>query len=574
LATQTKPALAVASPRSAPPRGLLASAQRWIPLALILLGALVIRLWGIDSRLPFIFGPDERINFVPKAVLFFNHGYNPGYFVNPPAFTYLLHLVFAVRFGGSEAVRVFQADPAAVYLVARLTSAALGTLAVFLIFILGARLFDRATGLLAALVMAFAFLPVGYSHFAVNDMATVVPVTISLIGTAGVLKRGRLLDYVIAGAGVGLAGATKYTGAIVVLPLLIASIIRLRGVQERRNGLVLLGIAAAASLGAFFVANPVSLIDVREFVSGLPELRIEEKLGTRIENGILHYLWTLTWGLGWVPLVAAMAGGLLLVLRNRVLAAVLLPTPVVYLLFMGSRTRFFARWALPIYPILILLAAYAGRQLLTRVGRWSPRLVAPVAVVGSAALILQGTVHSVHTDMVLQRSDTRELARAWAERHIPAGSRIVDEGYGIGLEEALPGAPPLTRWTFLSPLRLFSEGIGRPPARAIDLYGKATGGRVLFLFRPELIDEYLENGVCWVVTSSSISGRAFNDPETVPLAIAYYHELERRGRVAYRILPYSPRLPFEFAWENLYYPFQYHRPGPELTIYRLPGRGC
>ena len=92
----------------------------------------------------------------------------------------------------------------------------------WLLYLAGARLFDRRVGLLAAALLAVAFLPVFYSHLALNDVPTLAPIALSLWGTAGVLRRGRLRDYALAGVGLGLACATKYTGGIVLLPLLAA----------------------------------------------------------------------------------------------------------------------------------------------------------------------------------------------------------------------------------------------------------------------------------------------------------------------------------------------------------------
>ena len=84
------------------------------------------------------------------------------------------------------------------------------------------RLFGRAVGLLAAAIEAVAFLPVFYAHLALNDVPTLAPLTLSLLGTAGVLRNGRARDYLIAGMGLGLACATKYTAGIVIVPLLAA----------------------------------------------------------------------------------------------------------------------------------------------------------------------------------------------------------------------------------------------------------------------------------------------------------------------------------------------------------------
>lgn len=201
------------------PRGL------W-PLAMgaVLAVALGLRLWGIKQGLPYAYNIDENAHFVPKAIGLFGHGGNPHYFVNPPAFTYLLHAVLAVRFGGADGVfRAFATDPTSVWVVSRLAVAALGTAAVGLLYVAGARLLDRRVGLLAAALMAVAFLPVFYSHLALNDVPALAPEALALVGVAGVLRRGRFTDYALAGIGLGVAVATKYTAGIALLPLLAAA---------------------------------------------------------------------------------------------------------------------------------------------------------------------------------------------------------------------------------------------------------------------------------------------------------------------------------------------------------------
>ena len=160
---------------------------------------------------------DEASNFVPTAISFFYTGtYDPNYFVNPPAYSYLLHGLFALWF--RDTGHAYATDPTAVFELARAASAVLGTAAVGFVYLTGARLFDRRAGFLAALVMAVSFLPVFYSHLALNDVPALLPLTISMYGSAGVLMYGRLRDFAIAGAGVGIAAATKYTAGICLLP--------------------------------------------------------------------------------------------------------------------------------------------------------------------------------------------------------------------------------------------------------------------------------------------------------------------------------------------------------------------
>src|SRR6185369_14465230 len=87
----------------------------------------------------------------------------------------------------------------------------------------------------------------------------------------------------------------------------------------------------------------------REAVLGRPGHQSEAsgdaagKLGITQDSGILYYVGTVTWGLGWLPLAAAAGGAIGLLFRDRRLAAVLVPAPLLFLLFMGTQERFFAR---------------------------------------------------------------------------------------------------------------------------------------------------------------------------------------------------------------------------------------
>ena len=114
-------------------------------------------------------------------------------------------------------MRALALHPEGVYTLARVSVALLGTGSLWLLYATGARLFGRAVGLLAAAIEAVAFLPVFYAHLALNDVPTLLPLTLSLLGSAGVLRKGRYRDYLIAGVGLGLACASKYTAGIVLV---------------------------------------------------------------------------------------------------------------------------------------------------------------------------------------------------------------------------------------------------------------------------------------------------------------------------------------------------------------------
>ena len=626
---------------SGPPGAGAARGRRaiWVALGLVLAVALGLRLWGIKQGLPYSFNSDEDAHFVPRAIGIFALGWNPHYFANPPAYTYLLHLVFALWFGGEAGVtHTFAMNPTAVFVLARAVAALLGVLAIWLLYLAGARLFDRGVALLAAALEAVAFLPVFYAHLALNDVPTLAPLTLALLGSAGLLRSGRARWYLLAGIGLGLGCATKYTAGIVVLPLLAAAAAQYlaptprrppatgepaaeRGAAKtagvaagsarggaakaagtaagpaRRGGsmlsyakpvLVGLALAGLAALVAFLVANPYSVLDFHAFKEGIEHQstvssEAQGKLGAPHESGIVYYLWSFTWGLGWIPALAALGGALTVWWRERRLGWMLVPAPLLYLAFMGTQDRYFGRWLMPIFPIVCLLAAFfalqlagAAARLLARRRRGPSIALTAIAVL---ALCGQGALYSVHSDLVLSRPDTRNLTRAWMVAHVPVGAGVVVEPL-VPAEWVQDVGHPTTgtregdRWEKYTSLESVIDGAGALRPAEHRIVGIEDYERTL---SPALIPWYERNGYCWVVTGYAESGRAYADPGEVPHAIAYYRALARQGEVVYRVSPYyrgKGPVAFNFDWTFDYYPLAYRLPGPEMTVYRLHGGKC
>lgn len=576
---------------STPPTSHASRRSVWPALAVVLLGGLGLRLWGVRQGLPYAYNADEADHFVPHAIKMFVQGtLNPHYFANPPGFTYVLHWLFALWYGGvNGAVRAFALHPEAVYTLARVASALLGTIALWLLYLTGARLWGRAVGLLAAAIEAVAFLPVFYAHLALNDAPTLAPATLSLLGTAGVLRKGRARDYLLAGIGLGLACATKYTAGIVLVPLLVAAGARYLdgGPGVLWRSLAGLAFAGLCALAGFFIANPYALLDYSAFHGELihqSTLSAESqgKLGAPKAGGLIYYLWSFTWGLGWGPSLAALGGAVAVWRDERRTGWLLVPATLAFILFMGLQGRYFGRWLMPIFPIVCLLGAF----FVVRAIDWCARaqggktLRGVLATLFVGALLIQGFVYSVHSGLVLSRADTRNLTRQWMLAHIPAGAKIVAEPVEPEewAREVIPGRPtahnPL-RWQLYPALfrRITSSGAIAPnylrPEAGLENYETTL--------HPALINFYEREGYCWVITGSTESGRAFSDRKAVPGAIAYYRRLAHAGAVVYRSSPYGHgdgRVAFNFDWSFDYYPLAYKRPGPQMTIYRLRAGRC
>jgi 4-amino-4-deoxy-L-arabinose transferase-like glycosyltransferase len=590
----------------------------------VLAGALALRLWGIKEGLPYVYDIDEAAHFVPRAIAMSASELNPHYFANPPGLTYLLHALFALWYGGYAGVtRQAAAHPGDVYLLARVAVAVLGVLAVWLLYLLGARLFSRGVGLLAAALEAVAFLPVFYSHLALNDVPALVPLTASLLGAAGVMQRGRARDYVLAGVGLGLGTATKYTVGIALLPLLAATAIQYTDARGRTRtadartarrarsmpalgGLALAGLVA---LLAFLLANPYALLDFHHFTHELAhESAVAEeaggKLGSPHEIGLLYYLWSFTWGLGFVPALAALGGAVAIWFRDRRVGWLLTPMIVAYLAFMGSEDRYFGRWLMPLLPVACVLAAFFALTIVAalanrlgdadaahghRRGARRDVIFGAGAALAAAALLAQGLLYSVHTDVVLARPDTRATARAFMLAHVPGGARVVVEPVvpQAWLHEDAALGPLATldrprsahaRWSEYPRLLWLVQPAGGHGSGAwhfVRHYSRLEDYE--YTLTPSLINYYQRQGYCWVLTGSIQSGRASADPSEARAALAYYRALAARAQLVSRISPYaagSAPVGFNFDWSFDYYPLSYRLPGPEMALYRLHGGSC
>jgi 4-amino-4-deoxy-L-arabinose transferase-like glycosyltransferase len=531
---------------------------RWM-LAALVLAALGLRLWSIRYGLPWVYNRDEEFHFVPVAVRMFGGSFNPHYFENPPALTYLLYAVFRLRFHSGGFRHAFAADPTSAYETARVVVALIGTASVALVYWAGARWFDRRVGLVAAALVAFGFLPAFYGKFALNDAVTLAPVAIALAMIALAWERGRTWQWAGAGAAIGVATAVKYTAGAMLLPLAIAIVIRALDAPDAdtRRGRVRAavwpvlgaGIVAGIAFGvAFLVLNPYSIVDFSTFrhqVAGQSATAGgSTKLGQSETPGWLYYLWTLTWGLGWVPALAAIAGGVLLLRENWRRGLVLVVFPVFMFLFLGAQARHFGRWFMPAYPAIVLLAGYGAVRAADWIARGRRRAAwaLPLVVV---LMLAQGLAATVRVDSVLARKDTRTLARAWILRSIPRDAKLVVE--------------PFVPREWIASERLYPI---KPPFQA---YEKKLD--------PSLIDTYREGGYCWVVVGSHQKQRGLK--AKLPGAIGYYQRLNRESDATQLFDPWrsgADRPGFNFDMSFDYYPTAFVRPGPLVEVHHL--RAC
>ncbi|HZO28857.1 MAG TPA: glycosyltransferase family 39 protein [Chloroflexota bacterium] len=556
-------------------------------LAAVIVVALAVRLWGLGWQLPWQFHPDEG-HYTWKAIdLMSQETLNPKYFRNPSLFTYALLAEYRLL-GFQPPKADDQASmtdglfrpPSGVAFVGRLTSALLGVLNVLAIGWIGWRHIGPWTGVLGAQFLALAFIHVRDSHYATNDVPSVLLLTLSIGASLSLLTKPRLSAYLLAGLFGGLATSTKYNAGLFVVPLIVAHGIvvwrawRSGGAATQSGAMnraptessavgarfiaptivplvVPLALAGLVALLAYLAGTPFTILD---FAKWLADFRTQASFvdegwegQEKLAPGV-PYVLALGAGLGWVMLGLSVVGAVVLARRRPAVVAVLAAFPVAYLLFMLRSELFFVRFALPAVPFLCLLAAVAVvglAQLAATRGRTLGLITGGALAIAALA---QPTVDTVRHNVLIGRDDTRALAAQWALANVPAGAKVAVEEYTI--RDRRPRAYGGPAW------HLDTDLLDVNQLRRADPTAPLRGSTRYF------------------ITSSFQQDRFAGGPDSPQRQ--FYEALASQGRVAARFAPGRDGQPIPFDLEDLYSPFwrldRYERPGPTITVYELPPR--
>lgn len=253
---------------------------------------------------------------------------------------------------------------------------------VFLLYVIGRRMFGQWTGLLAATLATFAVVHIQHAHFYRPEPFTVLASLGAFWAMLRFVETARYRDAALLGAFVGLAMAPKVSVAPIVVPLALTFVWVAKD-RSRRDWTALRPwdvarvipmavLAAASALAVFFVTAPYSFLDFANFLSD-----IREQTGMAGEAGRFPFTWqyadtpaffyqlrqSTVWGLGiplgimaWaaVPVTAWLAwkGGT--AQRNDLLVLAWVVPAFVFLEMFEVK---FLRYVFPLLPFCILMGA-------------------------------------------------------------------------------------------------------------------------------------------------------------------------------------------------------------------------
>lgn len=350
--------------------GLLARLRADAPTLLLgaFLGlALLLRLLGRPETAP---APaSDEAHFIEGVLGIINpQAYAPATLRHPTLLLFLELGTAIARFMAGVSANLWtwptELVPAHLYGWGRGLVALLGAATLIPCYWLGHRLYNRRTALLAALFLSLVPMHVAAGGIVSPEVPAGLLVLLAVWCALRLWEEGTAGWALGAGTCAGLAAATHYPAALVLLVPLLALALRpaVSTPAARvppRWALVLMVLAGA--LVAFLLACPAALLQTERFVAGLAEATRAYFPPEGWAGTALGYLWRE--GLGVGPAVLAVLGLLLLLPRFRRKESLLFLFPVaLYLALLLPRARF-ARDLAMLAPWVALLAAYGVDRL-------------------------------------------------------------------------------------------------------------------------------------------------------------------------------------------------------------------
>ena len=480
---------------------------RWRPLVLcaLVLGGLILRLYGLNWDQGNSFHPDERqilfkampLGWPASLAQFLDPVNSP---LNPHFFSYGSFPLYLLALLGHLLIHT-QADPFPSYLyLGRVLSALFDSGTILLTACIGLLLSRDAqpgrpyawnVAFLVAALVAFTPLQLQLSHFYAVDTVLLFFVMLTLLACVALVETERPTRWlIIAGVGYGLALATKFSAAPLAVPLCVSLLLRWYQRRDTWAALSSLCLAGIFTLAVFLLAMPYALLDMHNFISDISQQGgmargIFDVPYVRQFAGTTPFLYEaqnmLLWGLGVTLGLAALAGLLWMIWRVARYRAgswlIILSWVLVYGAISGSFYVKFMRYMLPIYPALTLMAAAA----LLSFARYEWKL--PYISINAAiqkglrtaliALVLAGTIfQGLALLNVYSQPNTRIQASRWMYSHLKPGSVLTYEQWDDSLPVAVDGHDPSI---------FVQASTGGNGATGLDLYGDDTTDKARML---------------------------------------------------------------------------------------------
>lgn len=467
--------------------------------SVLLLIALLVRMYGIDFGLPHYFHPDEYRKGRIAQKISETLNFDPNYFLHPSLLLYSTSALGTVKtkiLGDESSVSTFT-------LAGREVSAIAGVGAVLLTIIIGGIIGGARVGMLSGALVAFSPLMITCSRYLKEDSLLSFWILAACLSSLWGAKNNKPGFLILSGLLAGLAASSKYSGVLTIIPVLFFPIAYKR---FSRNWVVSALIAGLLVPVGFVLATPYSILNFDKF---LEDFNAERKHMVIGHHATIISSWDHFWSyhlarsilpaLGIIPvLIGMMFSGLVVKNKNFPLLAIL-----------GAAILFYApaeyvnakpppqpeRYIFPAIPFIAILASY-GLSIINNLLLRRVLITCSILGILIPSLLLAREVPN----------DTRNIMRDWMLQNIPAESKI--------MIDAIPYTPAFPENQF-EIMRL-----ANPEER-----------------RGMTIDSLKEQGVQYVLVTSLSYERYFHTRTSDQIIRRRFEELFSKGEIIFEVVP-------------------------------------
>ncbi len=481
-----------------------------VAIALVMLGAAVLHLWGIGHELPFVLSDDELLFVRPALDMGTTGNLNPGFFGHPGS-TVIYPLGAICWLLGITAL------PEAV-LAGRLLTSFYAVLTLPALYVLARHFVGRPAALAATALTAVYPVATTMSQWTRTDSAATLFSLLALIAILDLLDAPTRRRHAIVGLWIGLAVASRYFMAALLVPYVLAHLLRAHHQTTRLAYHARLLVGIAVVIVTFIVTTPFFVLD---FTTALAYIRNEARAVNPGGDGLSH-VGNLAWyataaipeAIGW-PMLAMVAASLVLALARQSAGLLLIASYVAaYFVAVSMSNLHWGYYIIPVLPIFALLA-FTALEAVTRAARPSPIRAGAVVVL---AVVLFGAAPlavTVRNDILAANPTTRLLSRDWVLANLPQGSSIAQEWYTAPID---------------------GEGYVIEPT---------------FTLTEHTFEHYRSTGIRYLIAASWLWDRFYADPARYPAEVAFYNALLHEGRLLATFAPSQ--------WTG----------GPEIKVFEL-----
>lgn len=463
-----------------------------------------------------------------------------------------------------------------IFVVSRLGECIAATLSIIALYNVGKEIFNKKTGIIAALFLSFSFIPVQISQIARGQSYCLLFILIAIYYTYKIIDNPGQKNYIIAALATGSAVSIRIFSLIAIIPgIVLCHYLSYRRRKKPKKIFINLFLYLIVSASAFlffnieYIINPFAMIS--DHINSMNVVTSSAQSGIKYIGSIVsdpalyYFLRGFPFSVGWIVYTISILGMVHLACRKRWLQFGIITSFIIpYVVLLSLAGIVSPRYLFPVIPILILSGAWFINEVIDNIKLSWRKIFYIIPVI----IIIPQGIKIIKYDINRNKTTTLELSREWIFKNIPDGARVAVESMGymgppLNLNRVLDNEIYNLSLPELKKLYMERQKKGPGSSQAIKYFIENPPYPKYYIInlgvREPVSIEILQSKNPEYVVTSSMARETYNNPiykekypDFVESRLKMYEWLEKK-----------------WFFLNCFKPSSKH-PGPEIRVYKKP----